>query len=180
MSLKDACIGPSTLANVQRQSSSPSYWCGMLALLLLPALTLEQAGRYRHKMETTLSALHLPIGTVKPALEYSRLIGKLRSQGANVKSSKEKVRQPFFSVTGRIMKVNGEALQVFEYSNLAITQAQAKQVSLDGKTIGNSKPSWMSTPHFFKSQKLIVIYVGDDQTILKILQAELGNQFAGG
>jgi hypothetical protein len=112
--------------------------------------------------------------------EYRRLIGMLRAQGASVRSTGEKVRQPFFSVPGRILKVNNEAIQVFEYSKIAITESQAKRVSPDGKTIGNSKPSWMSTPHFFKSQKLIVIYVGDDQTILKILQAALGNQFAGG
>jgi hypothetical protein len=118
-------------------------------------------------------------GTRSPT-EYSRLIGKLRAQGASARSTAEKVRQPFFSVPGRIMKVNKEAIQVFEYSNPVSAEVEAKRVSPDGKTIGNSKPSWMSTPHFFKSQKLIVIYVGDDQTILRILQAELGNQFAGG
>ena len=116
----------------------------------------------------------------KPPKEYARLIGKLRAQGALVKSTNERVRQPFFLVSGRIIKVNNENIQVFEYSNPATTDSQAKRVSPDGKTIGNSKPSWMSTPHFFKSQKLIVIYVGDDQTVLRILQAELGNQFAGG
>lgn len=111
--------------------------------------------------------------------EYARLVVKLRSHGASVKSTNEKVRQPFFSVPGRIIKVNNEVVQVFEYLNPATTQSQAERVSPDGKTIGNSKPSWMSTPHFFKSQKLIVLYVGDDQTILRILQAEMGKQFAG-
>lgn len=112
--------------------------------------------------------------------EYGRLIGKLRAQRASVKSTNEKVRQPFFSVSGRIMKINNEAIQVFEYLDPVATQSQAERVSPDGKTIGNSKPSWMSTPHFFKSQKLIVIYIGDDQTTLRILQSELGDQFAGG
>ena len=112
--------------------------------------------------------------------EYARLVEKLRAQGVSVRSTKERVRQPFFSVPARIMKVNNEAIQVFAYSNRATTENQAKSVSPDGMTIGNSKPSWMSTPHFFKSQKLIVIYVGDNQTILRILQAELGKQFAGG
>ncbi|MBC8031928.1 MAG: hypothetical protein H7Z16_17730 [Pyrinomonadaceae bacterium] len=112
--------------------------------------------------------------------DYTRLIVKLRAQGASVKSTKERVRQPFFLVSGRIMKINNQAIQVFEYSNPANTENQAKLVGKDGKTIGNTKPTWMSTPHFFKSQKLIVLYVGDDQTILRILQTELGNQFAGG
>ena len=69
---------------------------------------------------------------------------------------------------------------MFEYSNAATAESQAKLVSPDGTTIGNSKPSWMATPHFFKSQKLIVIYIGDDKTILRILQGALGDQFAGG
>ncbi len=180
MTLKDACTGYNPATNVHRHPGSVSYWCGMIGFLLLPVLTLEQGGHYRPEMETSRNALYLPIGRVKPTSEYSRLVGKLRRQGANVKSSKERVRQPFFSVIGRIIKVNDEAIQVFEYTNQAATDAQAKQVSPNGKTIGNSKPSWMSTPHFFKSQKLIVIYVGDDQNILKVLQAELGNQFAGG
>ena|SRR5687767_821851 len=112
--------------------------------------------------------------------EFARLMGKLRAQRAQVKSANERVRQPFFLVSGRIIKVNKENIQVFEYSNLATAESQAKLVSPDGRTIGNSKPSWMSTPHFFKSQKLIVIYIGDDKTILRILQAALGDQFAGG
>lgn len=112
--------------------------------------------------------------------EFARLIGKLRAQPAQVKSVNERVRQPFFLVSGRIIKVNKENIQVFEYSNAATAESQAKLVSPDGTTIGNSKPSWMATPHFFKSQKLIVIYIGDDKTILRILQGALGDQFAGG
>ena len=112
--------------------------------------------------------------------EFARLIGKLRAQRAQVKSVNERVRQPFFLVSGRIIKVNKENIQVFEYPNAATAESQAKLVSPDGRTIGNSKPSWMATPHFFKSQKLIVIYIGDDKTILRILQGALGDQFAGG
>ena len=112
--------------------------------------------------------------------ELAQLMGKLRAQRAQVKSTTERVRQPFFLVSGRIIKVNKENIQVFEYSNAATAESQAKLVSPNGRTIGNSKPSWMATPHFFKSQKLIVIYIGDDKTILRILQGALGDQFAGG
>lgn len=120
------------------------------------------------------------ISETRALREYARLIGKLRVQRARVKSSNERVRQPFFLVSGRIIQVNKENIQVFEYSNPATAESQAKLVSPDGRTIGNSKPSWMATPHFFKSQKLIVIYIGDDKTILRILQGALGDQFAGG
>lgn len=97
-----------------------------------------------------------------------------------VRSSKERVRQPFFSVSGRIIMVNNEGLQVFEYPTQVAAANEAERVSQDGMTIGSSKPSWMAPPHFFKRGTLIVIYVGNNQTILNILKATLGGQFAGG
>jgi hypothetical protein len=159
----------------------PYYSCwAIMSLLLLAGSQCFGRSTDAHRSELSPNKANSTVPRGKPLNEYARLMGKLRARRASVKSTKEKVRQPFFSVSGRIMKVKNEAIQVFEYSNPVATESQAKLVSPDGKTIGNSKPSWMSTPHFFKSQKLIVIYVGDDQTILRILQAVIGNQFAGG
>ena len=155
------------------------YWASLVILLLLASLCFAGFTE-AHRIEPSAKEVRATVAGGKTSNEYSRLIGKLRAHGASVRFTREKVRQPFFSVSGRIMKVNNEGIQVFEYSNPATTESQAKRVSPDGKTIGNSKPSWMSTPHFFKSQKLIVLYVGDDQTILRVLQTELGTQFAGG
>ena len=39
---------------------------------------------------------------------------------------------------------------------------------------------WMATPHFFKSGKLIVLYLGDDVAVMTLLTGLLGPQFAGG
>ena len=78
------------------------------------------------------------------------------------------------------MKINGEAVQIFEYSTPSAANADAKLVSADGTTIGISKPTWMAPPYFFKSGKLIVLYVGGNQTIVELLRTALGNQFAGG
>ena len=77
------------------------------------------------------------------------------------------------------MKISGEALQVFEYARASAADADASRVSGDGTTIGTSKPTWMATPHFFKSGKLIVLYVGGNQTVVDLLRTALGNQFAG-
>jgi hypothetical protein len=78
------------------------------------------------------------------------------------------------------MNVNGQAVQVNQYAKASKLDREASRVSSNGMTIGTSKPSWLSTPHFYKTDKLIVLYVGDDQTILRILQSALGKQFAGG
>jgi hypothetical protein len=116
---------------------------------------------------------------VKSTGELLRLVKDLRAQGATVEVTHDRVPQPFFSVAARIVNVNGQGVQIFEYAQASKAGNEAKRVSSNGMTIGTSKPSWLSTPHFFKTKKLIVLYVGDDQTILRILQSSLGKQFAG-
>jgi aconitase B len=117
---------------------------------------------------------------VRATGEVLRLVKNLRAQGASVALTNDKVSQPFFSGASRIISVNGQVVQLFEYAQVSKANSEAKRVSPNGMTIGTSKPSWLSTPHFFKTEKLIVLYVGDDQTILRVLQAGLGRQFAGG
>lgn len=112
--------------------------------------------------------------------EYVQLVKRLRANGANAKLTAERVRQPFFSIPGRIININDEGVQVFKFANASAAEAQAKGVAPDGMTIGTSKPAWMAPPHFFKSGKLIVLYVGANQSILQVLQTTLGSQFAGG
>lgn len=117
--------------------------------------------------------------SAKSATELRRLVKKLRSQGARVKLTGERVEQPFFSVPARILNINGVGVQVFQYSSVSAAHKEALLVSSDGMTVGTSKPSWMAPPHFFRNGRLIVLYLGTDPTILKTLHGALGKQFAG-
>ena len=106
------------------------------------------------------------------------LMSKLRATGASVAIVGE-VDQPFLSVTGTMFKVQGEDVQVFEYSSATELEAQAKLISRDGTTVGTTKIHWIGSPHFFKQERVLVLYVGDDRNVLKSLEAVLGRQFAG-
>lgn len=118
-----------------------------------------------------------PLTESKRASEYARLIPKLRRHGLTVRSSSERVQQLFFSVSARILKVNNEDLQLFEYSTRSAMELDASKISKDGMTIGTSKPFWMAPPHFFYSQKLIVLYVGNDKKILTALEDVLKTSY---
>jgi hypothetical protein len=150
----------------------------MVIALVLASLTFGQSTRHRHGKKVKADPSYSSSRTA--STELLRLARKLRAGGASVALTKEKVSQPFFSARGRIMKTNGEAVQVFQYLTPSAADADARRVSADGSTIGTSKPMWMATPHFFKSGNLIVLYVGANQTILELLQTSLGDQFAGG
>ena len=89
------------------------------------------------------------------------------------------VSQPFFSDEGQAIIVNGEQVQVFEYADESAVEADASKVSPDGGTVGTTMITWVATPHFFRSGRVMVLYVGDDTSTLKVLETVLGPQFAG-
>ena len=168
-----------TVTILRRQTGVFALRLKLIVLMFFTAsLTLGQSAPHRHpnRRQPAQSAS----SSRTKSSELVRFTEKLRSQGGTVIVTKEKVSQPFFSPAGRVIKINGEVLQVFEYATISAANADASKVSADGTTVGTSKPSWMATPHFFKSEKLIVLYVGRNQAIVELVQRTLGNQFAGG
>jgi hypothetical protein len=112
------------------------------------------------------------------AQDYAGLVSALEAAGATVEAAGE-VQQPFFGPPGQVIKVNGADVQVFEYPEAEVVAHDADQVANDGSSIGTQVMMWMATPHFYKSGKLIVLYVGDDGTVISLLIRALGPQFAG-
>jgi hypothetical protein len=113
-----------------------------------------------------------------PVTDYASLAARLRAAGASVKQGKA-VEQPFFPVTGKLMQVHGEDVQVFQFADAAVADAQASRISPTGSAVGTTKIHWIGSPHFYKAGKLLVLYVGENAQVLKALQAALGRQLAG-
>lgn len=114
-------------------------------------------------------------GTAK---DYRGLVSALKKSGMTVRRG-GRVSQPFFSVRGRTLNLGGESVQVFEYARAAAAGRDAKRVEPSGSGVATSMPMWVGTPHFYKSGRLIVLYVGSDQSVIKALENALGPQFAG-
>jgi len=110
--------------------------------------------------------------------DQANLIEALRAGKATVELG-ETVEQAFFTVKGQIIKVNSADVQVFEYASASEMEAEAKLVAADGGSIGTNMVMWMAAPHFFKSGRMLVLYVGDDSAVLGLLKGALGQQFAG-
>jgi len=112
-------------------------------------------------------------------LDYVSLIDSLRAAGATVEPAGE-IEQPFFPVTGRVIKVNGGDVDVFEFVDESAATNQAEQISPNGEFIGDFHVNWIDIPHLYKGGKLIVVYVGQENQVILALEAVLGQQFAGG
>jgi hypothetical protein len=117
--------------------------------------------------------------TAAQGIDYAGFVRSLRAENTTIEPQGE-VEQPFFSVTGKVIALYGDRVQIFEYPGSAEAGAQAALVSPDGMTVGTAKPHWLGTPHFYRKDRLLVLYLGDDEKVLKALEARLGRQFAGG
>src|ERR1051325_8444588 len=141
---------------------------GCISLLLAVATT---------QLPTSGAAADAPARR-EAATDYAAFIAHLRAGGASVVTQGE-AEQPFLSVTGKMIKIDGEDIQVFEFPNSAAVEAEAGRISRDGATVGTTKIHWIGSPHFYKQGRLLVLYVGDDDKALKVLESVLGRQFAG-
>jgi len=77
-----------------------------------------------------------------------------------------------------------DIIAVYEYNSNEEMEIDAGYISTDG--FGITTPdsgvqiSWVSTPYWFKSDRIIVLYVGDNTEIIIFLREVLGDTFAGG
>lgn len=110
--------------------------------------------------------------------DIAGFIDRLRASGADVQSDGE-AEQPFFSIAGKMIEVDAEYVQVFQFADTAAADGEAAPISQDGMEIGASKIHWIGSPHFFRQGRLIVLYVGDNAKVLMALKTVLGRQFAG-
>lgn len=106
------------------------------------------------------------------------LVAALKNAGLTVETG-DMVEQPFFTVPGQILNINGAEVQAFEFETPEALNAAAAEVAADGGSIGTNMVTWEDAPHFFRAGRTLVLYVGQDPVVLKVLEGILGSQFAG-
>lgn len=76
-----------------------------------------------------------------------------------------------------------ENISVYLYESSEKMEEDASYVDKGGSSYSNGKNdaliSWVSLPHFFKKDNIIVLYVGENPEIINALAELLGAQFAG-
>ena len=129
----------------------------------------------------------------RPVMDYGRLVDGLREAGATVEeigdSQLPGAGEPIFSVTGNIIKVNGENIPILEYNNEVAAGTETGFISRDGFDLTRPSDSkdegfavhvdWITSPHWYQAGRVIVLYIGENQNTLDMLENLLGTQFAG-
>jgi hypothetical protein len=110
------------------------------------------------------------------------LVRELQQHGATVTRAGplDPSAYPFFSVRAERLVANEADVQVFEYATADRADHDAAKISPTGSPIGQVQISWMDVPHFYRRDRVIVLYVGHSSDMLKLLQAVLGAPFVAG
>jgi hypothetical protein len=150
-------------------------------VLLSPDGTTLWSGVGEQPAELLEEQIRLVLGEqpTQMATNYASLVDKLKSTGVSVEIG-ESVSQPFFTPQGQVIKLSGEDIQVFGYMSEEEAIKESMQVSTDGSSVGTTMISWIDTPHFYQTGKIIILYVGNNPEMIEILSEVLGPQFAGG
>lgn len=127
-------------------------------------------------------------GEVKDHVSF---VDHLRAQGLTVDIVSD-VEQPFLRGRGTLLRVTGGGvkepadIQSYNYDDTELGSDGIQAVEEDVAQIGpDGNPqttmiTWVAPPHFFRAERVIVLYVGTDPAVLQVLTDALGPQFAGG
>ncbi len=120
---------------------------------------------------------------------YASMVYRLRQVGATVEPTGDApfpwigFEEPFFSVQGKRIAVNGENVTVLEYDRKATMETEAETINPDGysflKLYTGISVGWIAPPHWYKAGRIIVMYIGKNQSVIDVLEIVLGPQFAG-
>lgn len=118
-----------------------------------------------------------PSGEIGKSID--RLIGDIENRGVKVEGT-QSIDQPFFTVSGKLLTLDGEGVQVFQYPDEETRENESRLISSDGSLIGNHQIEWIAPPHIWASGNLIVIYPGSNESIINVLNDALGKPIASG
>lgn len=105
---------------------------------------------------------------------YIELVDALRATGATAEPSGT-VEQPFFEVSGQIIKVDGLDVQVFEFPDEATRESVSSLITPEGQPNPTTMVAWVDQPNFWAKGRVIVLYLGKDQTLIDRLSQVLGD-----
>jgi hypothetical protein len=115
-------------------------------------------------------------------VDETSLLAALRQRGLAVEATGA-VQQPFLHAPGTVYRIRGGTLplpaeiQSYAYADSAVAAEDAAQIGPDGQP-RTVQVDWVAPPHFFRRDRVLVIYAGKDEAVLSLLTEVLGPQFA--
>lgn len=122
------------------------------------------------------------IEPLEPVSDLASFVSRLESDGHTIRRVDGGAGfDRYFGARGRLISIDGADVYTFEYPTVAAADNLRSSVSKDGYDIEFGRRAihidWAS--HFYRSGRLIVVFVGSRQRTIRTLGHLLGPQFAG-
>jgi hypothetical protein len=111
-------------------------------------------------------------------VDQAYIINTLRAERAVVGVSSIPVQQPFLSLVGQELAVNGEIVQAYVYADTASATTEASALYYDADNAAWTQVVWQEAPHFYQVANVILIYDGHTPQTLAVLERAFGPPFA--
>ncbi len=154
----------------------------LLLSVLMAACTVEQGDGAATPMPAAIEITSAHLAAL------DRLIAALQDDGTAVTNEGQQPQGMFAGAVMWRLKVNGTAVNVFEFASESARQAVSDNISptgseytvTDGDTIAVTYWDGEGVPHFWMLENLLINYWGEDTAVLDPLNAILGQPFADG
>ncbi len=124
-----------------------------------------------------------PTPTAAPADEAAyaleAFLADLAAAGAQATPAPTRVNKPYLSVPGVLVRVDGQPVQVFQYADAAALADDVAGLAPSASSIDGVPLVWPAAPHFWRKGGLLALAVSNDQTLVDLISAVMGPQFAG-
>ncbi len=153
---------------------------GLFLLLILIACTSQPFASSGATPVPTPMPTVRPIGNTSEQVEHDPLVQQLRAdlhqRGVEL-TAPDTSRVAWLSTApGLAYRVGAGWLHVHAYPDTAAAEANAAQIPPSADT---GMTDWVAPPHFFRCDRVIVLYLGQEQHIPAALTELCGPQFAG-
>jgi hypothetical protein len=121
------------------------------------------------------------------APDMASVVESLRAAGALVTEQPSSGGFSFLHGSPHHLLVNGQEVWMYEYPAPAVAEVDASGISMDGSTYHSgigpfgsaTVVDFIAPPHYYKSGRVIALYVGRDTGTLGLLGQVFGPPFAG-
>jgi hypothetical protein len=128
-------------------------------------------------IDTTGNKRSFPL-TPPATIDYATFISALKEKGYSIEEPQELQPSPndhqFLSVQPKVIRVDGENVLIYEFTDSSTAKSQSQTISSDGSKIGGGIIDWIAPPHFYLQGRIIVGYIGRNQGLLGNLVKIMG------
>jgi hypothetical protein len=150
-------------------------WFAMIDVLVISVVCVKLF--YFERVVTpnsTASSIMSPVtaqtqvGDVSLTGSISSFMARMENTGLNATVLKS-IKRSAFAVTGQMISINGDNVQVFEYPDRETATRAASSLMVKYAASSRSR-EWKRDMHVYAEDDLVIFYMGNDEAIISAIQ----------